>query len=56
VLYQKKTRALTEWGVRVWKDWALIRNCNSDVISSEFIVAAEHSVIDSLMHYFITEV
>ena len=53
-----KTRAQTEWGVRVWRDWALERNCNNSdvVIPSEFVVAAQHSDIDSFMCYFVTEV
>ena len=35
-----KTRAQTEWGVGVWRDWALARNCNNSdvVIPSEFVV------------------
>ena len=52
----EKTRAQTEWGVRVWQDWVLARNCNnSDVVPSEFVVAAQQSYIDSFMCYFVTE-
>jgi len=41
----------------VWREWALARNCsNSEVIPSEFVVAAQHSDIDSFMCYFGTEV
>ena len=53
----EKNKGQTEWGVRVWWEWALARNCNnSNVIPSESVVAAQHSDIDSFMCSLVTEV
>ena len=54
----EKTRAQTEWAVRVWQEWALTRSSAGGVeIPGQFVVAAKHEGnIASFMCSFVTEV
>ena len=54
----EKTRAQTEWGVIVWKDWASERNAmNGEVfIPLEFVEAARTQQLCACMCYFVTEI
>ena len=54
----EKTNAQTEWGVRVWKDWASERNArNGEVfIPLGFVEAARKQQLCAYMCYFVTEI
>ena len=51
----EKTRAQTEWGVRVWKDWASERNSTGRskmLIPIEFVEATKMEQLDACLCYF----
>ena len=54
----EKTRAQTEWGIRVWRDWASERNAtNGEVfLPPEFMEAARKQQLCAYMCYFGTEI
>ena len=55
----EKTCAQTEWGVRVWNDWASERNSKSKMLASipiDFVEAARIEQLDAYLCYFVTEI
>ena len=55
----EKTRVQTEWGVRVWKDWASERNSKSAMLASipiDFVEAARIEQLEAYLCYFVTEI